>query len=148
MKNKYLQKFKNLILLLLVFISLTLALPTFADDTSSATDFDQLFSLPEINAGIQLPTPEVAEIFTTSPINGISDKNELFLTIVNFILGFVGIVSMTMIIVGGFFYITAAGEEAGAEKGKKIISYAVIGMLIIIASYTIVSTVLRLYSPL
>ena len=47
------------------------------------------------------------------------------------------------IVIGGYYYITAHGEEGQIEKGKKIIIGAVTGLLVIIASYTIVATVLN-----
>jgi len=40
-------------------------------------------------------------------------------------------------------YVTAAGKEEQASKGKKAISYAVIGVLIIMGSFAIVNTVLQ-----
>jgi len=47
-------------------------------------------------------------------------------------------------VMGGFYYITAGADEGNAEKGKKLVMYAVIGILVIISSYTIVATVINL----
>jgi len=62
--------------------------------------------------------------------------------IVDFFLFFLGLVSTIMIIYGGFLYITARGEEEQAKKGQKILQYAVIGILIILISFALVSTIL------
>jgi type IV secretory pathway VirB2 component (pilin) len=62
--------------------------------------------------------------------------------IVDYILGFLGFVAVVMVIYGGFLYVTAAGENEKIEKGKKIILYAVVGIIIILLSYAIISTVL------
>lgn len=60
----------------------------------------------------------------------------------NFALGFLGLLAVIMIIFGGIFYVTAAGEQEKADKGKKIITYAVIGIVIILLSFAIVNTLL------
>ena len=68
---------------------------------------------------------------------------EFILNIVNFVLSFLGIIAVVIVIYGGFLYVTAAGNEEQAGKGKKAITYAAIGIIIIIASFAIVSTLLQ-----
>lgn len=67
---------------------------------------------------------------------------ELILTFLNFFLGFLGLIAVIMVIYGGILYVTAAGEQEKVDKGKKIIMYAVIGIVIILLSWALVSTVL------
>ncbi len=62
--------------------------------------------------------------------------------IVNWALSFLGFIAVLLIIYAGFLYITAAGESEKADKSKKIITYTVIGIVIILGSYAIVNTVL------
>ena len=57
------------------------------------------------------------------------------ITVVNFLLGFLGLLSVIIVIYGGILYVTAAGDEEKTQKGKKSILYAVIGILIILGSY-------------
>lgn len=66
---------------------------------------------------------------------------EAVLTIVNFFLYFVGLLSVVMFIYGGFIFITT-GSEDGSEKGKKILLYAGIGIIVILVSYAVVNTIL------
>jgi hypothetical protein len=66
---------------------------------------------------------------------------ESVLTIVNFFLYFVGLLSVVMFIYGGFIFITT-GSEDGSEKGKKILLYAGIGIIVILVSYAAVNTIL------
>lgn len=68
---------------------------------------------------------------------------EFIVNAVNFALSFLGVIAMTVIIYGGFLFITAGGNEEQSGKGKKAIQYSIIGILIIIASFAIVNTVLR-----
>lgn len=73
---------------------------------------------------------------------GQGDARAFVTGILKWALSFLGLVCVVMIIYGGFLYITAAGEEDKAKKGRTIILYCVIGIAIIAASYAIVNTVL------
>lgn len=63
-------------------------------------------------------------------------------TVVNFALGFLGLVATVIIIYGGVLYVTSRGDENQAGEGKKAISYAVIGIVIILGSFAIVNTLI------
>ncbi|MBI5413066.1 PKD domain-containing protein [Candidatus Peregrinibacteria bacterium] len=73
-----------------------------------------------------------------------NNAREFIVNVVNFALGFLGLISLVIIIYGGFMYVTAAGNEEQAGKGKKAITYALIGIIIILASYAIVRTALTI----
>lgn len=62
---------------------------------------------------------------------------------INIFLGIVGLVAVAFLIYGGFRYITSAGNDEAAEAGKKIIQNSIIGLVIIILSYIIVTVVVR-----
>ena len=71
----------------------------------------------------------------------------LFMFIINSImLPLAGIVAMTFIIIGGYQYITSSGDEELAAKGKKTLSNAVIGLVVVILSYIIVTVVINAIS--
>lgn len=60
--------------------------------------------------------------------------------VVNFVawaLGFLGLVSVIMLIYGGYQYLTAGGNEESLEKAKKIIKNALVGLVIVLLSYAI-----------
>ena len=57
------------------------------------------------------------------------------------LVGFSGVVAALFLIVGGFLYVTSAGNEEAAEKGKKILINSVIGLVVIILAYAIVSII-------
>jgi hypothetical protein len=63
-------------------------------------------------------------------------------TIVNYFLFFLGLIAVIMVIYGGLLYITAGGDDAGAEKGKKILLYAAVGIIVVLISYALVNTLL------
>jgi PKD repeat protein len=72
-----------------------------------------------------------------------TSAREYIKNIINFALGFLGILAIAIVIYGGFLYVTDAGKSEQAEKGKKSIMYAVIGILIILGSYALVNTILK-----
>ncbi|HEX9503062.1 MAG TPA: hypothetical protein VF974_01935 [Patescibacteria group bacterium] len=63
------------------------------------------------------------------------------LKIINIALGVAGLVAVLFLIIGGFRYITSAGNEETAESAKKIIINAIIGVVIIILSFVIVRVI-------
>lgn len=88
----------------------------------------------------QLATPDASQYAPGLTQN--QDLREFIKNVVNFALGFLGIIAVVVVIYGGFMYVTAAGNEDQAGKGKKAITYAVIGIIIILSSFALVNTVL------
>lgn len=70
--------------------------------------------------------------------------NGLIRTVINWMLGIAFGIAVLFLIIGGFWYITSAGNEETAEKGKGTAINAIIGIVIIILSYVIVNVVSRL----
>ncbi len=66
----------------------------------------------------------------------------LVLTIINYFLGFLGLLAVIMIIYGGVTYVSSAGKDEAVGNAKKIIMYSIVGIIIILLSFVIVNTVL------
>jgi len=64
---------------------------------------------------------------------------ESIVKIINQFLLFLGILLLIIIIYAGILIITSDGEEEGLTKGRKMIIYAIIGVIIIFLSYSIVN---------
>jgi len=62
-------------------------------------------------------------------------------TMINYFLGLLGLIAVAFLIYAGVMMVTAGGNEEQVTKSKKIIVYAVIGIVIILLSYAIVSFV-------
>lgn len=73
---------------------------------------------------------------------GEKDVRETIATIINVLLGILGIVCVVIVIAGGFLWMTAAGNEEKVEKAKKLLGAGVIGLIIILAAYAIAKFVL------
>jgi len=67
----------------------------------------------------------------------------VFGNIIKFLLGFVGIVAFAALIYGGGSLIANYANEEMAGKAKKIIENALIGIVVIISAYTLVSTLIK-----
>ena len=66
---------------------------------------------------------------------------ELVSKVINLALYFSGIVAVVFIIIGGFYYMTARGSEEQATSGRRTLTYAIIGLVIIIFSFVIVNVI-------
>jgi uncharacterized membrane protein len=52
-------------------------------------------------------------------------------------MSFLGIIFTVLLIYAGFLWMTARGEETKVEKAKNIIITAIIGLIIVLAAYSI-----------
>ena len=67
--------------------------------------------------------------------------NTLIRNVINILLWAIGIVSVIMIIIGGFRYVTSNGDSSQVTAAKNTIMYSVIGLIIAIFAYGIVNFV-------
>jgi hypothetical protein len=57
--------------------------------------------------------------------------------IINYVLGFLGIVFIALIIYGGLVWMTSMGNEQKIEQARKILINAAIGLAIVLAAYAL-----------
>jgi len=69
---------------------------------------------------------------------GTADLESTVINIIQWALGLLGLVAVVMILIGGFQWMTAGGNEEKVASAKKIISAAVIGLIIILLAWAIV----------
>lgn len=75
-------------------------------------------------------------------IEGISGTRTVIGRVINGILGITGSFGLFMFIYGGFIMLTSAGNTEKISKGKNILIWAIIGILVIMSSYAIVRFIL------
>jgi len=68
---------------------------------------------------------------------------QLIARVIQAVLGIVGSLALLMFIFGGLTWMTSAGSPDKVTKGKNILIWTSIGMLIIFTSYTLVKYVLK-----
>ena len=81
-------------------------------------------------------------LFPDSGAKGIdvAAAQKLVYNFTNFIAAFVGALAFGMLFYGGWLYVVSFGNEESTNKAKKIVISAVIGILIALAAFGIVST--------
>ncbi len=67
----------------------------------------------------------------------------VIIAIINIALWIVGLLAVLFVIVGGFRYITAHGNEEQAEAAKKTLLHAIIGIVIVMLSFVIVRVIVN-----
>jgi len=67
----------------------------------------------------------------------------IFANVLSVALALAGIVLFVMLIMGGFRYMTAGGDPKAAGAARNTITYAIIGMLLLLVSYLILLLIER-----
>ncbi|MBI95809.1 hypothetical protein CL656_01535 [bacterium] len=100
-----------------------------------------VFAPAGIASAFNTPISEVPSAIVQQT-GGEGDLKSLVLRIVNFFLLFLGFLCVLFIIYAGFLYVTSATDEGNVDTAKGIMKNALIGILIILLSYSIVNTIL------
>lgn len=89
-----------------------------------------------------------SKIHADSLVNplGTTSIPELIGTVITALLGIVGSLSLIMFIYGGFLWIMSGGNEDNVKKGKETLKWAIMGIVVVFASYGILNFVLDILS--
>jgi len=68
----------------------------------------------------------------------LNDIMRVFINVSNWILGVVGSVALLFFVYGGFVFIFSGGNEEKVKQGKQILIGAIIGLVIVFASFLII----------
>ncbi len=72
------------------------------------------------------------------------DDIKSFLAIIgNYMIGISGAIVLFCFVLGGFFWLASAGNQKMVDRGKSLISGAVIGLIIMFSAYTLVILAVR-----
>lgn len=82
--------------------------------------------------------------FASNSVAGSGDLMSLISLILKWLLFISGIIAVIMLIIGGYWYMTAGGNEEQAEKGRKAIVNSIIGLIVVILAFAIVTVVTNL----
>jgi cbb3-type cytochrome oxidase subunit 3 len=92
----------------------------------------------QVTANEVLPT-ELGNVIGT----GTGDIRITIARIVRGFLGFLGTIALLLVLYAGFTWMTAAGDAEKIDRAKKILTSAVIGLVIIMSAFAITSFILR-----
>lgn len=72
---------------------------------------------------------------------GNKDPRDIFTSVINLAMGFLGLIAVSLILFGGFKWMTAQGNDKQTEDAVKIIRNGVIGLIIILAAFGVATFV-------
>jgi hypothetical protein len=87
---------------------------------------------------------EAANIATGNDLAETASVSDLLRTVINYILGFAGLLGVLFLVIAGAMYIISFGDEKKAAQAKKLILYVLSGLAIIGLAAVIVNTVMGL----
>jgi len=120
--------------------SLTLTAPTVA--AASTTCNSGFLTFPTWYRGLTNADCTIKSPSDPSLKGGLSEFIwTIVLNVIEIILQLIAYAAAVMILYGGFRFLTSAGEAAGVALGKKIITNAIIGLVISIASIAVVNLI-------
>ncbi len=94
----------------------------------------------ESNGGLQVEPS--APVVIDNPLGGIDTPQKLIGSVINAALGILGSIALLMFIYGGLMWLTSGGNEQQVAKGRNVILWATVGLIIIFTSYALVRFVI------
>lgn len=95
------------------------------------------------------PVTHAQDVFGTQPIEQTTvlsgmDIRVIVVRIINVALGLLGIITLGLILYAGFLIMTSGGQEDKIAEGKKVLTRAVVGLVIILSAFAIVQFVFKM----
>jgi len=86
----------------------------------------------------QIGTEKLKDVLQGTGVTGTENIGDLILKYVNFSLPYLALAAFLGFVYAGFLYVTAYGGDEQLQKSKKILIYSVVGLIVVILSYSIV----------
>lgn len=87
--------------------------------------------------------PAYAKVTLKNPLKKeFEDPAQAIGTVIKAVMGIVGSIALAMFIYGGLLWLTSGGNPDKIKKGKDVLMWAVIGMIVIFVSYNFVSFII------
>ncbi len=94
--------------------------------------------------GNGLTNSGLPSLFGTGGLNSSTSLSDLIVRIIDILLTFGGVIAVVFVIIGGYQYVVSGGNEETAEKGKKTLINAIIGVIVIVLAYAIINVLVNL----
>ncbi len=120
------------VLILSIFVVIFITIP----ELSLAS-----FTAPDVDLPAKGAIPENSGLFEGTSLI------DVIVIIINWVLGFVGIIIFIIFLYAGFEYATAGGEQSKAESAQSRMANAVIGLIIIFFAFVASNAVLGFVFP-
>jgi len=124
------------IVCLLIAFGWLLAMPVSAFNCTSGTNnFLSQFTITLSNG---------TQINTVQGLPQLCTPQQALGNVIQLLLEFSALVAVVFIILGGFWYLTSAGNEEQSEKGRKAMTSAIIGLVVIVMAFALVRITVNL----
>ncbi len=140
---------KNTSLLIMAVICLQLAgptLPVYADNGTTTTP--PADTTDDEGSPTAPVTPSSVKVFDYLTAPGQAKTTTIgayIVRFVNFLALLIGSFGILAVIVGGYFLLTAGGREEAITRGKDIIKFAIIGIIVAVSAFWLVAAVQSLF---
>ena len=129
---------KKLLKNALVFLTLLVLLsPVMVAVAVGNTPADPNYGVDQLD-NLDLPQPTEENALPTIVVN-----------LINLVLGFLALIAIVIVLIGGFEWMTAGGNDDKVKTAQNRLKYGLIGLVIIFVAYGLVTFVLKtLYDQL
>lgn len=103
-----------------------------------------VYGYNEVQRGLQ--TGGLQGMFGVGGLTSSQSLPELIANVIRLMLLFAGAIAVVFVIIGGYQYLTSGGNEEQAEKGKKTLINAIIGVVVVVLAYVIINVIVNLVS--
>ena len=119
-----------------------------AQTSSAAPDTTTVYSPNEMDAGGGTQSANVSllrnlKVFGQDTGMSSTDPRVIVARLIKMAMGFVGIIVLIMILGSGLMFMTAGGDEEKTSQAKRTFFNAIIGLIVILSAYSIVTFVLN-----
>ncbi len=87
-------------------------------------------------------TGGTAPVTLTNPL-GTTDIRLLIARVISAVLSIIGVIALLMFVYGGFLWMISGGNEGQVEKGKEVLKWTTLGIILIVSAYVIVNAIFR-----
>jgi len=93
------------------------------------------------SGGVRGGLVDVSQPFSGVSPSNINNAGDLITFIIEILLYIAGGIAVVFVIIGGYQYLTSGGNEEQAEKGRKTVTNAIIGVVIVVLSWVVINVI-------
>ncbi|OGH92776.1 MAG: hypothetical protein A2563_03855 [Candidatus Magasanikbacteria bacterium RIFOXYD1_FULL_40_23] len=136
------------LLAVVVFVPRVALAQTSSADSVEAENSTTVYSPNDVNTDSVTPSANISilknlKIFGQDTGMSSTDPRLIIARLVRVAMGFVGIIVLIMILGSGLMFMTAGGDEEKTSQAKRTFFNAILGLLIMLSAYSIVTFVLN-----
>lgn len=94
------------------------------------------------NGGSSDPVP-ASNLKLDNPL-GVTSVNQLIGRVINSVMGIVGSLALLMFVYGGLTWMTSSGSQEKVKKGKDILLWSAVGLIVIFGAYGLTKFIINL----